>query len=96
MQGVKRLFVHLTVAVADLTSFAILAKATPDAASATLFSASGSYTSPAGRLLGASVDLTTLAVGTGWFDLIVEGLDQIILNCGSGGSATVAIEAGGW
>ena len=96
VQGVKRLFVHLTVATADLNSFAISAKATADATAATLFSTSGHYTSPAGRLKGASADLTTLSQGTGWFDIDTEGLDVIILNPGSAGAATLAVEAGGW
>lgn len=96
VQGTRRLFVHLTVATADLNSFVISAKAHPDATAATLFSTSGHYTAPAGRLKGASTDLTALAVGTGWFDLDTEGLDTITLNPGSAGAATLAVEAGGW
>ena len=96
VQGVKRLFIHLTVADADLNSFAISAKATADATAATLFSTSGHYTSPAGRLKGVSADLTALAQGTGWIDLDTEGLDTITLNPGSAGAATLAVEAGGW
>ena len=96
VRGVKRLFVHLTVAVADLTSFAIKARSHPSATAVTLFSTSGHYTAPSGRLKGVSADLTALAVGAGWFDLETEGLDQVFITAGSGGSATVAFKAGGW
>lgn len=96
VRGVKRLFVHLTVATANLNAFSIKAKATASATAATLFSTSAHYTNPQGRLKGVSADLTGLVVGTGWFDIETEGLDQVIIDAGSGGAATIAFEAGGW
>ena len=96
VQGIKRLFIHLTVAAANLNSFAISAKSHPSATAGVLFSTSGHYTAPAGRLKGVSADLTGLVIGTGWIDLDTEGLDTIILNPGSAGAATLALEAGGW
>lgn len=93
-QGAKRLFVQLTVAVAALTGFAIKARATPAAAYDTLYSAAGDFTVPRGIMVGASGDLTTQGVGTGWFIMDVEGLESVQIFATSGGTATLALNMG--
>ena len=95
VEGVDRVMVHLVVAVAALTGFAIKAKVNAKADADILYNAAGDFTSPSGALVDASGDLTTLAIGTGWFILDTKGLDSIIIAATSGGTATLAIEGGG-
>lgn len=93
---IRQLFVQITVAAAALTGFAVKAKATKAAAaSVTLFNAAGDYTSPFGLMVDASGDLTIQGIGSGWFCLNVGGLEEITIAATSGGTATIAIEAGG-
>lgn len=94
--GIERLFIQITVAVAALTGFAVKGKSHPDAANVTLYSAASDYTLPAGLIVGASGDLTTQAVGAlGWLILDVRSLDSVTITATSGGTATVALFAGG-
>ena len=95
VSGLDRIFVQITVATAALTGFAIKAKSNTDAAASTLYSTAGDFTTPVGLLVGASGDLTIQGVGVGWFIMDVSGLESIILTATSGGTATLAVEAGG-
>ncbi len=95
VRGLDRITVQLTVAMEALTGFAIKGKTTDDAAADTLYSAAGDFTSPRGLLVGASGDLTTLAVGTGWFVMDVTGYEEIVMTATSGGTARLAVRAGG-
>ena len=93
-----RIYVHLTVAVAALTGFSIKIKANKNVLSTavdTLYSVSADFTLPKGLLVGSSGDLTIQGVGHGWFMMDVAGIDSVILNATSGGTATLLIEAGG-
>ncbi len=95
VRGLRRIFVQLTVATASLTGFAIKVQATPAAAEQTLYSAAADFTTPAGLLVGASGDLTGAAAGAHWFCMDVSGLELVHIYATSGGTATLAIEAGG-
>lgn len=96
--GIDRLYVHVGVADQALDAFIVRAYATLDAAADTLFSLSTDYTNPAGILVGASGDLTTLAAAaTGWLVLDVRGISQIDILASSGNVAgsAVTVYAGG-
>ncbi len=93
-QGSRRLMVEITVAVAALTGFNIQARSTPAAPYVTLYSATSDFTQPKGILVGASGDLTTQGVGTGWFIMDVEGLESVQIYATSGGTATLALNMG--
>lgn len=92
---VDQLFISLTVATAALTGFAI--KGTPIAgvADVSLFAATADFTTPGAIVLDASGDLTGLTAGTGWLVLNVRGFAEIAIFATSGGTATLAISAGG-
>lgn len=78
--GMANLFVQFTVATQALDGFTIKAQAHPDAPLATLFSAGGDYTSPAGLMIDASGNLTTTAAAaSGWFLMDVRGLDSVTI-----------------
>lgn len=93
-QGAKRLFVQLNVAVAALTAFEIDARPTPGASYVPLYSISSDFLTPRGLLVGASGDLTTQGVGSGWFIMDVAGLESIQIKATSGGTATLALNMG--
>lgn len=89
------LFVVLTVTGAALTGFTIAARPTPSQlASVTLYSTAADYTSPTGLLVGTSGDLTTQAVGTGWFIMDVSSTYNVELYAQSAGSAILSLEVG--
>jgi len=78
-----RLTVAITVATHALDQFEIRGKVHPSAPMQTLYSSSGSFSAPTGRLLDVSGDLTTQAVGDGSFTLDVGGYHQINLYAAS-------------
>lgn len=95
VNGLSRLNVQLTVAVAALTGFSIAMIPNNNGSASVLYSAAADFTLPKGLLLGASGDLTTQAVGGGWFIMDVAGFDSVVLTETSGGTATVSIAYGG-
>lgn len=97
VSGLERIVVQFAVATQALDAFLIKAKAHPDASDITLYSAAADFTTPAGLLLGASGDLTTVAAaGTGWFIMDVRGLHEVTIQAsGAVDSAVVTAYAGG-
>ena len=96
VEGMRRIAIRLTVATAALTAFAISALFnSEDGTFVTLASVSGDFTAPKGLLVGASGDLTTLGIGSGWFVLDVSGLSKIKLSANCGTTATLALAGGG-
>lgn len=88
VEGISKLSVHFDVSDANLDAFAISGRVHPDAAYHTIASASGDYTSPAGRMLRASADLTGIAAaGSGWFDMDVSALQAVKIAASAAGSA---------
>lgn len=68
---------EVTVATNALNGFSILGKMSDSGDWVTLYSLAADYTSPAGLLVGTSGDLTTQAVGSGWFLMRTQGLAAI-------------------
>ena len=94
VQGCERLAIDIAVATAALTGFVVQGKVHPNSAFVNYFSAAADYTSPAGLVVDASGDLTTLGVGnTGWLVLLVDGLHSVKIRASSAGSATVTLLA---
>ena len=96
--GISRLAVRLTVATNALAAFQIKARfSSEDGTEIVLFSTSADFLAPKGVLVAASGDLTTLAVGSGWFIIDVSGFSAVILaaNSGNAGGSTLAVNAGG-
>lgn len=72
-----------------LDAFRVSAKFHKDGNYVLLFSVAGDFTSPAGLVVDASGDLTTLAAGTtGWLVLDVLGLYKIKIEASSAVGAT--------
>lgn len=96
--GLERIFVQFDVATNNLDAFLVRARCSADATTATLYSAAADFTAPAGLIVGASGDLTTVAAAaSGWFIMDVRGLwDVTIQASATGGAAVVDIYAGGW
>lgn len=70
-------------------AFQVQGKFHTDGAYVALYSAAAAFTSPAGLIVGASGDLTTLANGTtGWFVMEVRGLKSLRLQASANGTAT--------
>jgi len=91
-----RLMCEVSVSTAALIDFDILVRAMPSASYQTIYSVACDYTSPAGILLAASGDLTTIGPGaTGWFMLDVRAIDSVQLKAASGSSAGVTVRCGG-
>jgi hypothetical protein len=95
VDGLERIFVQLDVTDNALDAFLIQARCSRDATATTLYSTAGAFTSPVGLLVGASGDLTTQAIGSGWFILDVRGLCEVTILASGNGAATVSIFAGG-
>jgi hypothetical protein len=93
--GLERIFVQIDVTVNALDTFLISGRASADATAATLYSTAGAFTSPAGLIVGASGDLTTQAVGSGWFIMDVRGLWDVTIQASGNGASTVSIYMGG-
>jgi hypothetical protein len=95
--GMTNLGVQVVVGVHALDGFAISARFHRDADFVTLYSSAGSFTTPAGLLIGASGDLTAQAVGTGWFILDVRGLYEVRVSASGtvDDTTTISLYAGG-
>lgn len=95
--SLRRLMCEIVVSSKLLGAFSILARPTKDAPYVTLYNATGQFIAPAGPLIGASGDLTTQAVGTGWFIMDVQGMESVKITAASGDAAgsTVDIYVGG-
>lgn len=95
--GLERIFVQVSVATQALDAFLVQARCSADATLTTLYSAAADFTVPAGLMVGASGDLTTLAAaGSGWFIMDVRGLYEVkLLASGAVDSAAVTVFVGG-
>lgn len=90
--GLKQIFVQIKVATNALDMFSIKGQALPGADAITIFSAAADFTSPAGLMIDASGDLTTQAVGSGWFAMNVRGLDTVTISAASGNAGGSLID----
>lgn len=95
VKGLERIFVQFDVTSNAFDAFIISARASRDASYAVLYNAAGDFLVPQGLLLGASGDLTTQAVGSGWFIMDVRGLNEVKVEASGNGASTVSIYAGG-
>ena len=97
VKAYTRIFVEVVVSGFAIDAFVIAARAHPSGSFLTLYSAALDYTAPSEILVGASGDLTTQAVGSGWFIMDVIGLEQVRISASSGNAAgsTVVLYAGG-
>lgn len=88
---VQRIFAQFVNTGFAFDQFVISCKAHEDAPWSIFYATAGSFTSPAGILVGASGDLTTLASGAtaGWFILDVTGLFAIKVEASANGGTTV-------
>lgn len=98
VKGLNRLAVHLTVGTNALAAFQIRGYlGDADTTPMLLKSTTADYTTTLhGILIDDSGDLSTLAVGGGWFVLDVTGFDTIELwaNSSAAGGSTLALDAG--
>lgn len=96
-RNVSRVFVQLDVTSNALDQFVISAKSTENGTATTLFNTTAHFTTlPAGGILkGTSGDLTTQAVGSGFFLLETLGIYEITVQASGNGAATVSIYGGG-
>jgi hypothetical protein len=78
-------------------AFIVSGKVAPDGDWLTLLSAAADFTSPAGIVVDASGDLTTLAGGgTGWLILDVLGFNKLRIQAsGATGGTSATVKAGG-
>ena len=99
VKGLRRIAVHLTVGGNALAAFQIRGYlGDADTSPILLKSTTADYTTGLkGVLIDCSGDLSTLAVGGGWFVLDVSGFDTIELwaNSSVAGGSTLALDAGG-
>lgn len=98
VSGLTRISVRLLVATNALAAFVIKGLVnSSDTTWLTLKSTGAQYTTPGGILVDVSGDLTSLAVGSGWFVLDVAGFDKIRLAAKSSaaGGSTLAIFGAG-
>lgn len=82
---------EIAVTSAALTQFAIQGRFTGAASYQTLFNTAGDFTSPTGLIVGASGDLTTQAIGSGWFIMDCDGLESVRIQAASGTSSGVQV-----
>lgn len=95
VDSLERIFVTFQVSSNALDAFIIKAKPTEDAPLVTLYSSTSDYNDSVGLLVGTSGDLSTQAVGTGWFIMDVVGLDTVVIEASGNGASVVSIYAGG-
>jgi hypothetical protein len=95
--NIERLAVEAVVTGFALDAFVITGKIHPSSTAVTLKSAAGDYTSPTGVMIVASGDLTTQAVGTGWFLMDVRPFSsvQVLASSGNVAGSTVTARASG-
>jgi len=97
VRDIERIYVQVAPTTNGFDTFIVAIQSHSDGAYSTIASAAADYTAPAGLMVGASADLTTLAAAaTGWFILDTRGLARVRIQAsGSGGAATVSAYAGG-
>lgn len=97
VKAYTRIFVEVAVSGFAIDAFVISARAHPSGSFLTLYNTAVDFTSAAELLVGASGDLTTQVVGSGWFIMDVMGLEQVRVSASSGNAAgsTVVLYAGG-
>ena len=97
VRSLVRLFFQVTAGNQNFDAFEVQVKLHPDAGYVTMFSVAADFTTPAGLLVDASGDLTTLATtATGWFIMDLRGLYglRVQASCASSNStATVYVSA---
>jgi hypothetical protein len=94
--GARRFGATVVIGGQALDAFQINVKYhASDASYQTLYSTAGSFTSPAGILVGASGDLTAAAVGSHWFILDVSGIYEVQIKASSGNAAGSAVTVRG-
>lgn len=95
----ERVFIDLATSNdSALDQFGVQGKFNDDATARTLYNTAAAFTSPAGLIVGASGDLTTLAANSnGWLIVDTRGLYQLILQAAqaAGDATTLTIEVGG-
>lgn len=94
VENCEKIGVDIAVTTAALDQFAILGKMHPGGTYQTLFNAAVDFTNPSGLMVGASGDLTTQSVGSGWFIMDCDGLSSIQIKAASGTTTSgVAVKA---
>jgi len=93
----SRIAIEIAVATQNLDAFIIQARFHGSASYQTLYSAAGDFTSPAGLLVAASGDLTTITAGAqGWFILDTTAIESIkLLASAAADSAAVTVRGSG-
>lgn len=94
-----RMYFEVTTGTQAFDAFEIQVKAHPSGSWNAVYNATGDFTTPAGLLVGASGDLTALALSTlGWFIMETRGLYgvRVQASCGNvaGTSCNVYLGAG--
>lgn len=98
VRDIERIYVQVAPTTNGFDAFIVSIQPHNNGAYSTIASAAADYTSPAGIMVGASGDLTTLAAAaTGWVILDTRGLARVRVQAsGSGGASTVTAVAGGY
>ena len=99
VRKINRIFVIVTPTTNAFDAFIVQINNHPSGTLQTIASTAANYTAPAGIMVGASSDLTTLAAGaTGWFILDTTGLYRVVVSASAAaaGAATVTAYAGGY
>lgn len=93
----EQMFCDISVITQALDAFQIHGRARGATSFRSMYSAAGDYTSPAGALIDASGDLTTIAAaGSGWFFMNVLGIDEIAIYVSAAvDGAVVTVKASG-
>lgn len=96
-RGKEQIYVELQPVTQNLDAFIVAARPHADGTFNTLYSVAADFTSPAGLIIGASGDLTTLAAGaTGWFIMDVSSLRDVRLSASAAAdSSAVTVYVGG-
>jgi len=99
MADTIRMLFEVTTGGQAFDAFEIQVKAHPNGSWITIYNAAADFTSPAGLIIGASGDLTTLAASTtGWFLMETRGLYGIRVQAScdnaAGSSCNVYMGAG--
>lgn len=79
----NRVAFHVAVTENNLSEFVISGRFNKTGCYSPLFETSADFANPMGILLGASGDLTTQAVGNGWFMLNCECLESLQISAAS-------------
>ena len=94
VEDISFLGVELDVSSFLLDAFIVQGMMHPNGSFSTLYSSAGSYTTPAGLIVGASGDLTALAAGAhGWLLLNVLPLYAVRIQVSSGNASGSTVTA---